>query len=123
MYYAQYLRMYEQMRALYVEQFGLSLKELADEGILFACRRAETDYLSPALLDDVIMVDTTITEMKAASMTFEYEATCPARSEDPNNPLIISRCKTLMVCCSISDGSAKPMRIPKWVLKKLQSND
>lgn len=119
MYYAQYLRMYEQMRALYVEQFGLSLKELADEGILFACRRAETDYLSSALLDDVIIVDTVITKMKAASMTFEYEAVCPARSEDPDNPLVISRCTTLMVCCSITGGTAKPMRIPKWVVEKM----
>ena len=118
MYYAQYLRMFEQMRALYVEQFGLSLKALADEGILFACRRAETDYLTPALLDDVLQVKTVITQMKAASMTFAYETTCPARSPKLEEPLVIARCTTLMVCCQIADGTAKPMRIPKHILEK-----
>lgn len=123
MYYAQYLRMAEQMRALYVEQFELSLKALADEGILFACRRAETDYLAPALLDDVLMVETVITEVKAASIRFEYQATCPARSPDPESPLIIANCITLMACCQVIDGAAKPMRIPRWVMEKLQPHN
>lgn len=121
MYYAQYLRMFEQMRALYVEQFGLSLKALADEGILFACRRAETDYHSPALLDDTLQVETVITEIRAASIRFEYQAICPARSSDPKSPLLIASGMTLMVCCTVQDGTAKSIRIPKWIHERLVS--
>ncbi len=119
MYYAQYLRMIEQMRALYVEEFGLSLKELADEGILFACRRAETDYLSPAFLDDVLQVETVITDIKSASMMFEYRVLCPARGKDIQEPLVIANCMTNMVCCERKKGTVKPKRIPKWIVERL----
>jgi acyl-CoA thioester hydrolase len=59
-YYANYLKFIERARTEYVRMLGIDQKQLKDEGIVFAVRRVEADYLAPARFDDELMVETTL---------------------------------------------------------------
>jgi acyl-CoA thioester hydrolase len=58
-YYANYLKFIERGRSEYVRDLGIDQTRLRDEeGIVFAVRRVEADYLAPALFDDQLQVVT-----------------------------------------------------------------
>lgn len=58
-YYANYLKFIERARSEWVRGLGLDQTRLrAERGLVFAVRRVEADYLSPALFDDVLEVQT-----------------------------------------------------------------
>lgn len=58
-YYANYLRFIERARTEWVRGLGVDQVQLrAAEGIVFAVRRVEADYLKPALFDDLLDVTT-----------------------------------------------------------------
>jgi acyl-CoA thioester hydrolase len=66
-YYANYLKFIERARTEWVRDLGLDQGRLrAESGIVFAVRRVEADYLSPARFDDVLEVETTCLETTAA---------------------------------------------------------
>ncbi len=59
-YYANYLKFIERARSEWVRGLGIDQTRLKqDEGIVFAVRRVEADYLSPAKFDDILRVETT----------------------------------------------------------------
>ena len=59
-YYANYLKFIERARTEWVRTLGIDQGALKrDEGIVFAVRRVEADYLSPAKFDDELTVQTT----------------------------------------------------------------
>ena len=58
-YYANYLKFIERARTEYVRDLGIDQTRLkAEQGIVFAVRRVEADYLSPAVFDDALVVET-----------------------------------------------------------------
>ena len=68
-YYANYLRYLERGRTEYLRERGLTVRELHERGYLIPVMRLEIDYLSPAVLDDLIRVDTTVLEISGATFT------------------------------------------------------
>lgn len=69
-YYANYLKFIERGRSEFVRARGIDQSALkAQSGIVFAVRRVEADYLSPAKFDDLLTVETQLTELKGASLT------------------------------------------------------
>ncbi|MEQ9041642.1 MAG: tol-pal system-associated acyl-CoA thioesterase [Silicimonas sp.] len=69
-YYANYLKFIERARTEWVRELGIDQVRLkADEGIVFAVRRVEANYLSPARFDDVLTVETCIGEITGARIT------------------------------------------------------
>lgn len=59
-YYANYLRFIERARSEWVRELGIDQVRLkAERGLVFAVRRLEADYLSPARFDDRLTVETT----------------------------------------------------------------
>ncbi|MBU2026314.1 MAG: YbgC/FadM family acyl-CoA thioesterase [Proteobacteria bacterium] len=68
-YYANYLRYLEQGRTEFLRARGLSVRELNEQGYLIPVMRLEIDYLVPAVLDDLIRVDTTVQEITNATCT------------------------------------------------------
>ncbi len=59
-YYANYLRFIERARSEWIRSLGIDQKAMkAEEGIVFAVRRVEADYLTPAQFDDELEVLTT----------------------------------------------------------------
>jgi acyl-CoA thioester hydrolase len=71
-YYANYLKFIERGRSEFVRARGIDQAALkADQGIVFAVRRVEADYLSPARFDDLLTVETVVTEVKGASILMD----------------------------------------------------
>jgi len=58
-YYANYMRFIERGRTEWVRSLGIDQSALKrDTGLVFAVRRVEADYLSPARFDDLLTVTT-----------------------------------------------------------------
>lgn len=66
-YYANYFKFIERARTEWVRERGVDQVALkAEEGIVFAVRRVEADYLSPAKFDDDLTVETSLEALKGA---------------------------------------------------------
>ena len=58
-YYANYLKYIERARSEWVRALGINQRRLkADDGIVFAVRRLEADYMRAARFDDVLVIET-----------------------------------------------------------------
>lgn len=100
-YYANYLRYIERARSDWVREVGIDQLAMKDTGVVFAVRRVEADYLSPARFDDVLDVRTTLGSLSAAKMVMDQEVW---RGDD-----LIFTAKVLIVCIG---ASGKPVRLP-----------
>ena len=120
-YYAQYLRMFEQARTLYVKDCGLTLREMERRNCVFVCRNAEIEYLSPALLDDHLQIHTQITDIGKVYLLFAYTVTSGDRKNPDGKEITIVKGTTKLVACKIQEDHAMPIRIPRWILDAILS--
>ncbi|KZY03254.1 MULTISPECIES: tol-pal system-associated acyl-CoA thioesterase [unclassified Sulfitobacter] len=67
-YYANYLRYIERARSDWVRDLGIDQLAMKAEGIVFAVRRVEADYIAVARFDDVLTVRTTLESLSPARM-------------------------------------------------------
>lgn len=75
-YYGNYLKYLEEARTEFLEQKGLSIKELhSKDGFLYAVRKCSIDYKSPARYGDTIICDAVLTKMSAAQIIFKQKIT------------------------------------------------
>ena len=73
-YYANYLKFIERARTEWVRSLGVDQTALKrDEGIVFAVRRVEADYLVPAVFDDELIVVTEAVKVTGARMVLSQE--------------------------------------------------
>ena len=71
-YYANYLRFIERARSEWVRGLGIDQALLrAKQGIVFAVRRVEADYLRPAVFDDVLSVQTVLADHSGARLVLD----------------------------------------------------
>lgn len=71
-YYANYLKFIERARSEWVRGLGIDQAQLrADQGIVFAVRRVEADYLRPAVFDDLLTVQTTLADHSGARLVLD----------------------------------------------------
>jgi acyl-CoA thioester hydrolase len=111
-YYANYLKYFEEARTEYLLDKGVDIIELAKVNVWFAVRRVETDYKAPARYGDRLTILTKITKVKNASLEFLQEA----RREDG---LLVSA-RTQLVCIN-REFSARAL--PGEVIENLKEND
>ncbi|WP_375266598.1 tol-pal system-associated acyl-CoA thioesterase [Planktotalea sp.] len=75
-YYANYLRFIERARTEWVRGLGIDQVRLQEEdGLVFAVRRVEADYLTPARFDDELIVRTTVEQMTGARIVLKQDVT------------------------------------------------
>ena len=73
-YYANYLKFIERARTEWVRELGIDQGALkAETGIVFAVRRVEADYLSPARFDDELMVETRLVKSAGARLVLTQD--------------------------------------------------
>ncbi len=66
-YYANYLKFIERARTEWVRERGVDQSRLKEgHGIVFAVRRVEADYLSPARFGDDLVVETCLSSQSGA---------------------------------------------------------
>ena len=71
-YYANYLKFIERARSEWVRGLGIDQALLrAKQGIVFAVRRVEADYLRPAVFDDVLSVQTVLADLSGARLVLD----------------------------------------------------
>jgi acyl-CoA thioester hydrolase len=71
-YYANYLRFFEGARAEYWRSLGRSYKDLEAAQIAMPVIEAHCAYKRPALYEDLLQIETDVTEMRGASLRFTY---------------------------------------------------
>lgn len=73
-YYANYLKFIERARSEWVREMGVDQVALKrDEGLVFAVRRVEADYLHPAKFDDQLIVKTALSALSGARIVLTQE--------------------------------------------------
>ena len=71
-YYANYLKFIERARSEWVRSLGVDQVRMRDEqGLIFAVRRVEADYLRPARFDDALEVQTSLHQRSAARIVLD----------------------------------------------------
>jgi acyl-CoA thioester hydrolase len=70
-YHASYLRFLERGRTEWLRRRGFTNLQLAKStGIAFAVRSLQIGYLAPAMMDDLLIVETRAAAVRGASITF-----------------------------------------------------
>jgi acyl-CoA thioester hydrolase len=72
-YYANYLRYFEGSRAAFWRSFGKTHKDIEAWGIALPVIEAHCEYKRPALYEDLLAIDVSVSELRMASMRFGYE--------------------------------------------------
>ena len=112
-YYANYLRYIEQGRSDFLRARGLSVETLHEQGYLIPVMRLEIDYLVPAVLDDLIRVDTTVLEITNATCTLSQQVIRVSDGET------LVDAKVTLAC--IGPGK-KARRLPKELMQALKED-
>ncbi|MAQ84211.1 MAG: tol-pal system-associated acyl-CoA thioesterase [Maritimibacter sp.] len=101
-YYANYLKFIERARTEMVEAMGIDQRALKEEtGTVFAVRRVEADYLSPAHFGDTLTVETTTADTTAARLVLRQDV-------KRGDTLLFSANVTLVALTS----AGRPARLP-----------
>ena len=108
-YHARYLEFLERGRSDFLRLAGVHHTELADgkhgESIAWVVRRMEIDFVSPARIDDVLIVDTRVQEISGARITM-------AQTLTRNGELLVRA----RVEAAIIGENGRPRRFPKeWL--------
>ena len=74
-YYANYFFWFEQARGAWCRDRGFTYKQLEEKGFKLPCVEASASYKDEVLYDDWIQVKVWVSELKRASLRFDYEIT------------------------------------------------
>ena len=75
-YHANYLRWFERARSDFVRLLGIDQRAVNEAGQgAFALADLSIRYLAPARLDDGVLIETTCTQLRAASLRMDQKAT------------------------------------------------
>lgn len=107
-YYANYLRYIERGRSEWVRDNGMDQNAMKAEGVVFAVRRVEADYLAPAHLDDELLVETSVVSVTAARMVMQQYV---KRADE-----VLFQALVTVVCIG---ESGQPTRLPAKVRQML----
>jgi acyl-CoA thioester hydrolase len=72
-YYANYLRWFEQGRSEFLRQIGSPYQQIESRGYHFPVIELSCRYFKPVHYDDVIMIETQLTSVGGATLNFEYK--------------------------------------------------
>ncbi len=111
-FYANYLKYIERGRTEYLRELGFEQTSLGKEkNIVFVVKSLSADYISPAYLDDMIEVQTSIELIKNASLIFAQKIL----NIEKNTVLFKADVKVV----SVLKNNLKPCAFPQEILEKL----
>jgi acyl-CoA thioester hydrolase len=105
-YHANYLRFAERARTEALRDAGIPHAEMVERcSVMFMVHRAEIDYVRPAMLDDLLVVETETLDVGGASVVLRQVVRGPSG--------ICASLRIRLACVAI--GGNKPARIPpRW---------
>jgi len=112
-YHASYLRFMERGRTELIRALGVEQRELfdGDTALGFAVRKMTIDFLRPAVMDDLLTIETRSVEARGATMDLEQRV---LRGDDV---LISAQVKVACV------GGGRARRIPDGLRRQLMLDD
>ena len=111
-YHARYLHFLERARTEYLRTFNFSQQELLrEEKGAFVVKSMNIDYRIPAKLDDLLHIETIVTEIKGASIIFSQTIN---RDE-------LTLCQATVKVADVDLGKMKPVAIPQVIKTTLVS--
>ncbi|MBI2979043.1 MAG: tol-pal system-associated acyl-CoA thioesterase [Rhodospirillales bacterium] len=109
-YYANYLRFAERARTEMLRGLGGGSRELMEtQGLAFAVRRCSMEFMKPAWLDDLLEVETRLTDIGGASLV------AVQRVKRQSTELV--RMEMTLACLSTA---GKPARLPPALRTRLK---
>jgi acyl-CoA thioester hydrolase len=110
-YHASYLRFLERGRTEWLRGRGFAHRELAEtSSVAFAVRSLQIEFLAPALMDDLLRVETSVAAARGASIEFRQ------RISRSDRELVTAAVKV----AAVRDG--RPARIPASLRRLFQAS-
>ncbi|EXI62981.1 hypothetical protein MHD_02240 [Mannheimia granulomatis] len=109
-YHANYLNFFERARTEFLRQYHFSQQALFAQSLAFVVKKIEIDYKLPARLDDLLTVETTLSECKKATLIFEQKL-C-------KDGVCLS--SATVIVASVDLVKMKPVAIPDDIRQALQ---
>jgi acyl-CoA thioester hydrolase len=110
-YYANYLRFFEAGRGAFIRAQGRSYRDVEDRGVYLPVVEVTSRYLASAVYDDLLVVETSVREVRRASVRFSYRV---VRKDDRR---LLCEGETVHACVG-RDG--RPTRLPEDLKALLQ---
>jgi len=101
-YYSNYFVWFEVARTEFLRSIGLSYKKMEEEGFRLAVVDASCRYKAPSRYDDVVNLQTWVSDVGNASLRFEYKVSCREKL-----------LATGMTAHVFTDPALKPVKIPQ----------
>lgn len=114
-YHARYLHFFERARTDFLLALGFPQARLKEEAQrLFVVTRIQMDFIHPARLEDELVVDVSIEDMKKASMVFSQSI-----RRDKDNRML-NQAQVRVAC--VDANSFKPARLPDSLVAVIQQH-
>ena len=108
-YYANYLRFLERGRTEFLRALGHDQPALMQDGIAFAVRSVNAEYLKPAKLDDTLAVETAVASLGKAQLVFSQRIR--------RNDELLLDAKIRIAC--IDPARGRPIPLPRAIHAQL----
>ena len=113
-YHGNYALYLEMGRIEWLRKFGISYKDMEDDGVMLPVVSLSLNYKKSAGYDDVINVKTQLKNMPSAKIEFEYEIT-------NENGEILTTATTVLVF--IDAQTKRPIRAPKYIIDAINASN
>lgn len=110
-YHASYIAFYERARTEMLRQCGFTQQMLLEQQVAFVVRRLTVDYIAAARLDDLLQIESEVSELGRATMTFRQRM---LNSEGK----VINEAEVLIAC--INTHRMKPIALPKSIVAEFK---
>jgi acyl-CoA thioester hydrolase len=112
-YHSHYLIWCELGRTDHIRESGMSYREMEEAGIMLAVAEANIRYRAPARYDDLIRVETTLTDVSSRAVTFEYRILNAETNE------LLATASTLLVAL---DSAHRVAKLPAEIRERLETS-
>ena len=113
-YYANYLRFFERGRTEYMREMVLTYRDIENQGLILPVIESYSRYKAPAAYDDLLVIETSLVELKNVSCRFNYRI---YRNDNDNSRTLLAKGYT--VHASVN-RNGKLTRFPANLIEKLQ---
>ena len=114
-YYGNYMRYFEQGRTEYMRDLVQTYREIESQGLLLPVIECYTRYKASAAYDDLLVIETSMVELKNVSCRFNYRI---LRKEPDDSLTLLAKGYT--VHASV-DRSGRLTRLPAKLINKLRA--
>ncbi len=107
-YHANYISYFEIGRTECMRRLGVTYAEMEKEGFRLAVVEVSARYVRSARYDEVLTIETRLTDASAVRLRFDYRVLGPSPADGEDGPLL---CDGFTVLACLSE-EGRPTRIP-----------